>query len=152
MTVRVGRTVANLERGNGYTDDEVTQALRAVVAEKGGDYVTPNACRYRNPDLDGDDPNCPDCIIGHLLRRLGDRGWDNALVSVTGDFGGISTLNESRIGSSHWDGYTDLTERQRYWLESAQCVQDTGGTWGSALAAYERRHRQTLGLSEDEDE
>ena len=93
---------------------EVLEHLRAVVADKGDDYVYPeSSCAY---SLDGE----PACIVGHVYARLG-------------------LLPLARRNAIAWRMFPDLiSEKARSALEAAQRVQDARGTWGEALAAAER--------------
>ena len=100
---------------------EVLEHLRAVVADKGADYVYPEAsCVY---SLGGD----PACIVGHVYARLG-----------------LLHLVHRNVVARKM--FPDLiTTKARSALELAQNVQDGTapaskgrGTWGDALAAAER--------------
>ena len=99
---------------------KVLEHLRAVVAEKGADYVYWGPCVYA---IDG----APACIVGHVYARLGlldeDTQWSGA---------GVNLLHRDAIARS-----------ARSVLRAAQVVQDGDvsrserGTWGEALAAAE---------------
>ena len=100
---------------------EVLKHLRAVVAEKGADYVyAEEACQYA---IEG----APSCIVGHVYARLGlldeDTQW-------SGD----------RADKLHSSEITAITRKV---LRAAQQVQDGDlppferGMWGEALAAAE---------------
>ena len=100
---------------------EVLEHLRAVVADKGADYVYPEyACFYA---ISGK----PSCIVGHVYARLG-------------------LLPLVRRNEVAWRMFPGLIEaKARFALERAQNVQDgtdpklqRRGTWGEALAAAER--------------
>ena len=108
---------------------EVLAHLRAVVAEKGDDYMYAEAvCQYA---IDGQ----PSCIVGHVYARLGlldeETQWSDA-----------------RAGLLHTGA---IAMPARWVLLAAQMVQDGAhprsergtwgrserGTWGEALAAAE---------------
>ena len=99
---------------------KVLEHLRAVVAEKGADYVYWGPCVYA---IDG----APACIAGHVYARFGlldeDTQWSGA---------SAARLHRGAIARS-----------ARSVLRAAQVVQDGAsprserGTWGEALAAAE---------------
>ena len=92
---------------------EVLEHLRAVVADKGADYVYTEACVY---SLDGE----PACIVGHVYAHL-------------------ELLHLVHRNAVAWTMFPDLISAEaRSALEAAQCVQDARGTWGEALAAAEQ--------------
>ena len=98
---------------------EVLEALRAVVAEKGADYVYPHVVGVYA--IDGK----PACIVGHVYARFG------LLDETTCDSGSPAyKLHRYRI-----------SQAGRRALDNAQQEQDGRGaghgTWGEALAAAE---------------
>jgi hypothetical protein len=109
---------------------DVLADLRAVVAEKGADYVYDReVCVY----ADGD--GCPSCIVGHVLAR---RGLLTEEVAQTNPVAG------------ELDGFT---RRARQVLERAQELQDgrydalgevvlERHSWGEALAEAEALAQQ----------
>lgn len=113
-----------------FTLDQVLQAAREVVEEKGGWYVYPEVnCRYA---VDG----MPACIVGHVINRLD---------SLT--FAHLAKLEARAASSEMADGL-----RPRGWLDpnfwgrdadramvAAQWRQDSRSTWGEALAAAENQ-------------
>ena len=100
---------------------EVLEHLRAVVAEKGADYVYPEAaCVY---SLGGK----PSCIVGHVYARLGL----------------LHLVHRNTVAQKMFPDR--ISAKARSALEAAQRVQDGGsydktlrGTWGDALAAAEQ--------------
>jgi hypothetical protein len=116
----------------------VLDAMRAVVAEQGPDFV------YQPPPEDGLCVNAvngaPSCLIGHVLHRLGVpvallERWPTAPVWEL-----LAHLKAELIVTADSD-VADV-------LGTAQDVQDAGdGTWGEALTAAEQTARE-LGLSE----
>ena len=99
---------------------EVLEHLRAVVAEKGADYIYWGSCVYA---IDGQ----PACIAGHVYARLG-------LLDEQTQISGASAA------ALHRD---EIARSARLILQAAQEVQDgvsprsERGTWGEALAAAE---------------
>ena len=100
---------------------EVLEALRAVVAEKGADYVYPEeTCQYA---IDG----APACIVGHVYAR----------------FGLLDEQTQYSIGKASLLHRYEIARPARLVLQVAQVVQDgeyppfVRGTWGEALAAAE---------------
>lgn len=120
------------------TNEELVQALRHVVAERGPDFVYPKdwkkpnssdggfTCQYVRPDGEG-----PACIIGAALAHLGVPL--PALADFEGDGAGIVL---SKLGI---DGPQRSDIRLAY--DQTQASQDAGDAWGIALA---------LGLAEIE--
>ena len=105
---------------------EVLAHLRAVVAEKGADYVYRGSCVYA---IDGQ----PACIVGHVYARL---GLLDGRTRRSGVEAGM--LHQGAIAMS-----------ARSVLRAAQVVQDGDvpprfgrGTWGEALAAAEAQAAQ----------
>ena len=100
---------------------EVLEHLRAVVAEKGADYVyARRVCTYAMAGV-------PSCIVGHVYARLG-------LLDDQTQFSDAAAAN------LHSD---EIALPARVLLQAAQEVQDGDvlrfrrGTWGEALAAAE---------------
>ena len=107
---------------------EVLEALRAVVAEKGPNYVYPEpACVYAISRK-------PSCIVGHVYARFGllDQATRDSIAPAL-------RLHNDKISCAG-----------RVALDSAQKVQDgvalgRRGTWGEALAAAEAEWREMEG-------
>jgi hypothetical protein len=107
---------------------ETVDLLKAVVAEKGEDYVY----QKRNDGYD-----CvyvydgqPDCIVGHVLHRLG--------VTAEEMSDGDSVWDENSHGVLYYLEYRERLQfepRAAHVLESAQYFQDRGYTWGASLKA-----------------
>lgn len=122
--------------------DTALRELRAVVEEYGEGYRYVDEfgreggedsaqCQY----LHGDEPGC---IVGHVLHRLGVSAdtlfaFDHA--SAGGDSQGIRTLASQGALTAH--GLV-LTLDALDALDFAQDAQDSGYTWGDALARAER--------------
>lgn len=121
------------------TVENVTLALIAAVKEKGEDYVYVNAngeiagqsdntfgtmCNYVH-NL-GEPAECPGCIVGNTLNRLG-----VSLITLSGyERRGALSLLES-LARAELVTYED--DSLVYILARAQTKQDNGGTWGAAL-------------------
>lgn len=111
------------------------QMLRAVVAEHGAGTVYALHDRDSDPGVDHTyamcryvHHGCPDCLIGRAL----------ALAGVTVDeLVEMDTANRTGIASVPLPPRLLLTEQARAVFRAAQLVQDSGGTWGEALAAAE---------------
>lgn len=105
----------------------VRSLLARAVAEKGPDYVDPNAgdgCVYYNDDL------TPACIVGHVIEYWReDHGTEipDTVLENRGLGVGSDLLNE--IGWSRM---------AIHGLTAAQNMQDDGRTWGDALEAFVR--------------
>ena len=105
---------------------EVLEHLRAVVAEKGADYVyDEEACQYA---IDGQ----PACIVGHVYAR----------------FGLLDEETQWSGDRAHKLHISEITAMARRVLRTAQQVQDGDlppferGMCGEALAAAEAQAAQ----------
>lgn len=118
------------------TEDQFTAAMREAVAERGADWVYPKGetnwthysytdeednCRYVLTDGTG-----PACVIGTALHKLG------VPLEVLSKFEGRGVR-----GVVYELGLRDSFLEAA--LVGAQYKQDTGGSWGIALAEYESR-------------
>lgn len=111
----------------GLSEALVTQAITAVVAEKGADYTY---------DLyaDGNEGTCvyvkdgkPSCLVAQVMVRL---GYDvETLAAIEG-----TTPLSGRFREAFPGVTTPVAEA----LSAAQWRQDDGYTWGEALAAYKQ--------------
>jgi hypothetical protein len=104
------------------THEDVLRVMAEVVEEYGQDYVY-QECGEMCVYIKGGKPSC---LIGHVLVRLGV------------DVGFLTDRNSSRISShkfSSWGGDLPWTGLATRVMQAAQSIQDTGGTWGRALAA-----------------
>lgn len=112
---------------------QVLDELRAIVAEKGYDYVAVSEglsgyeqCVYFNPST-----GQPSCIVGHWLARHDvllddpDEGLYNTLNLET-SVGSLLDVNALPFG---------VDVRSHMLLEQVQRMQDTGVSWGKALDA-----------------
>jgi hypothetical protein len=119
------------------TEEEFTAALRAVVEERGADYVYPKydenytlldalgfpICQYSTPSGE------PACIVGAALAKI-----DPELVPPYGYMKPAHSVLNDII--SEESGFAESPE----WVwaaRSAQSAQDAGRTWGEALTRYE---------------
>lgn len=107
------------------TDKQVTEAITAVVAEVGRDfvYVPPGGvgemCRYEHE-------GAASCLVGRVLKRLGATLQD---LRECESAGSVGTEVARRCGLS-------ISIRALNALYTAQQAQDHGATWGKALADY----------------
>lgn len=106
--------------------------LADVVQKQGEDYIyredprvieAKGACMNTYPDGE------PACIAGHVYRLLADVGhveWD-AVPKYYAAGLALGTIADASAGFT----YTDRAVRV---LHTAQDIQDSGGSWGKALA------------------
>lgn len=106
------------------THDDVIGALRAVVAEKGADYVYVN----RNGEVASDSVQCyyvhgdqPGCIAGAAFHKLG------VPLEVLAEF----ELQDAGYVAKQVLQFVSYDTQGA--LTVAQQTQDGGGTWGQAL-------------------
>lgn len=112
------------------TVDEVTQAIEAVVATSGANFVYIKHEDYEDGRLKcwyvWDDE--PSCLVGKVLHRLG--------VSVIH----LSEVEHSSVQSASLvlrrRNVIDLPERAVTALLGAQGFQDSDNCWGDALKVY----------------
>lgn len=129
-----------------FTRENVTAALKDIVAEYGEDYVYPAAgatCTYSQPE---DGKLVPSCIVGHVIYRLAPEAFaviaDLEAITNFGDSSPAQEVLRGALGdfgvqdnSAHLDPLTEDRDLV-YALTEAQGAQDTGHTWGQALEAY----------------
>jgi len=106
------------------TVESLTAAMREAVAERGEDWVYPDywrdpfgGCQYFR---DGE----PACLFGLALHKLGYAAEDVQEGVSVGNF--LPLTADELIGAA----------------EDAQMYQDSGSSWGQALAKYESKLRQ----------
>jgi hypothetical protein len=112
------------------------ELLRAAVATRGRDYVyqrsPKGACRYANADG-------PSCLVGEALAQAG--------ADVVGLFYGKSLNTKGITALSHnaayypsgakFDAAVSIDAEAAAVFSEAQEAQDSGETWGAALAYAE---------------
>lgn len=106
------------------TDETIVATLKAVVAER-------PEHRYVQPATAGREPGClyvhgdvPGCLVGHVLHRMGVPLRE----LLRHEFSTASEVLEALD--------TDISERVGAFLDNVQGDQDSGATWGDALASY----------------
>ena len=111
----------------GLSEALVTEAIEAVVAEKGEDFVY-------DVEVHGDGANClyvkdgqPSCIVGHVMARL---GYPLDMF--------IGLEGQTPITGPFLDVFSGLPGHVAAALNSAQIRQDGGKTWGESLDAYKK--------------
>lgn len=123
----------------------VQEALKESVEEKGADYVYPyakglGACKYAEND------GSPSCIVGHVLAKLDPEMFakvKEAEGRESGSFPVSMLLDAEEFYSEVELSFPLVTA-----LASAQNMQDTGSTWGEALASFEREYEyETTGVT-----
>lgn len=122
--------MTNITQQENETNEQyVLRLMEAVVNKMGADYVYPErelGCQYVR---DGQ----PSCIVGHVLVEAG------VPVDEIGKHEGRSAWAMAPDVTPWGDKGTPVIEA----LDAAQHAQDTGSTWGEALA----RFRKKLGLT-----
>lgn len=114
------------------TVETVIKALEEVVAEKGEDYVYPNAgaeCLYA---IDGE----PSCIVGHVIARLDPETFQQVVEfeDVNGSFGAGKFGTGVDAYVDYWGSYPAFGDNNvKKVLVSAQIAQDAGYEWKVAL-------------------
>lgn len=119
-----------------FTREDVRKAMAEVVAEMGDGYIYPEeekelgVCQYANEE------GKPSCIVGHVVFKL-DEGAFWRLAQAEAEHGTEEAINLTHSGRyldrDFWD--SDAA----HFAEVAQQYQDTGVTWGGALAEAEDR-------------
>jgi len=114
--------------------DDVLTAMRKAVEDRGKDYLYDNergvndaGCYYSKPD------GTPSCLVGYVINALDHVEFVNvAEREVDRDESEQSNhLRGEWIPKNFWSDEADEA------LYAAQRYQDTGETWGYALAAAE---------------
>lgn len=115
---------------NETTEQYVLRLMEEAVALKGADYVyehqptndpdalAPTTCYYVWD-------NQPSCIVGHVLHAAG-----IPLEELARHEGGSAHIVVAAVAPHDWDGLVGNA------LNSAQAMQDAGGTWGEALETF----------------
>ena len=111
-----------------FTLEDVLNAAREVVAEKGEDYVYSGpggSCVYANED------GTPSCLVGHVIHRLDPNVFKHlAEKEFVDDTTAAELLTvEEYVPYEFWD-----MEAERA-MNTAQEHQDDGVPWGTALKA-----------------
>lgn len=105
------------------TNEQVTQAIVAVVGFAGRDYVYPtydgSGCFYVYNDE-------PSCLVGRVLHRL---GADIQDLRACDELGGINDAVLERVD-------IQMSKAAQTALRYAQGAQDQRKTWGHALDCY----------------
>lgn len=111
-----------------YTNEQINAALSKALEAKGDDYV------YEN----WQDGNCvysvaqePSCIVGHVLHAL-----DPEMFKRVAEFEADASENrgDTSFGAVALRLNLPFEREQRRALQNVQVEQDTGHTWGSAVA------------------
>lgn len=113
-----------------FTLEQVLQAAREAVEEKGDGYVYSDEyedCKYA---VDG----MPACIVGHVVNRL-DPAMFTHLATREEDSHSSEIVHNLR--SRFWLDQNFWSRDAEFALGIAQKKQDVGETWGTALAAAE---------------
>lgn len=116
---------------------EATELMERAVTEKGPDYL------YTIPEGIGscsyfDTKGRPSCIVGHVLSYKG-LGADDLICPVLYPYGEAYLANYntgSSVTKLYLEGILDAPYEVIDALSAAQGFQDTGKTWGEALAAF----------------
>jgi hypothetical protein len=105
--------------------------LRMVVHDKGADYVYPRVARGL-PCVNFTDDG-PSCIVGHVLERIGVTADDAKILGINGEISASESCGRLEQAEFRWRFASETLDI----LEVAQMSQDSGGTWGHALARAE---------------
>lgn len=114
-----------------FTLDQVLDAAREAVNEKGSEYIYPgagSACFYATYN------EKPSCIVGHVIFKLDPEAF--ATIATAEREGGESKA-ATDLEYSDWLPDNFWTADAATAMQYAQVAQDEGATWGDALAAAE---------------
>lgn len=123
-----------------YTNEQINEAIKAALAEKGEDYVyervgegAKQGCYYA---VDG----APSCLVGNVLNRLDPEMFAQVIEYET------DTPEYQDTGFEDVAEYLRLPfhEDQVAALKDAQVKQDQGKTWGEAAQKYAEKLGETL--------
>lgn len=117
---------------NEITVKQALNVMCQVVGEFGVDYVytmIDGACH--NWDVEKD---CPSCLVGHVLHRLG----------VSGEFLRENTMKGVGNVAHHLGEIFPVEAGVVQVLGVAQYAQDSGESWGSALGKALAEYRRQL--------
>lgn len=126
--------------GKPFTFEQVLEATRAIVDERGHDFIYQQVVRYHEP-LGREIPQCvyaddegqPSCLVGHVIHRLDPEAFETLARRERSEGGDIADSLRLR-GHLPQDFWTDDAEAAMVY---AQDVQDSGDTWSEALHAAE---------------
>ncbi|WMI33977.1 hypothetical protein SEA_ERENYEAGER_107 [Microbacterium phage Erenyeager] len=118
-----------------FTDEQVTEAIERVVADRGEDYVYDNGrnkkweqgCFYASKDGES-----PSCVVGFVVNALNPEAF-RKIVEV--EIGGGASF-DVQDALAYTDGELNISTEARRALQKAQDEQDGGKPWGDALASY----------------
>ncbi|AXC36209.1 hypothetical protein SEA_MUSETTA_105 [Microbacterium phage Musetta] len=115
-----------------FTDEQVTEAIEKVVAERSPDYVyksgrDDNGCFYASKDGES-----PSCVVGFVVNALNPEAF-RKIVEVEINAGESFEVQDAL---TYTDGELNISTEARRALQKAQDEQDNGKPWGEALASY----------------
>jgi len=116
------------------TSDEAHRLLQNAIKLKGGDYVYKN--EFASCSNFKNETDVPQCIVGHVLHSLG-LGYNDC-----GDGTILGTIGRLRDNRPE----IKFTRSAVLLLQIAQTAQDTGASWGSAVASAEAGLRVAAGM------
>lgn len=122
-----------------FSDEEVTAAIEAVVAERGEGYIYDNGrnihgdagCYYA--DADGANPSC---IVGFVLKALNPEAFKKVV-----DHERSHESFDVEDAILYADGEFNVSSEVKAALQRAQDRQDSGKSWGAALDGFKRSLR-----------
>lgn len=110
-----------------FTYEDVMEAARKVVAEKGGEYLYRESrvrCKYAEPD------GSPSCLVGHVIEKLDPQVFERLAgrEEMHGNSEAAGALVQ--LGWLEPDFWTDEAEAA---MDRIQYAQDCGEPWGAAV-------------------
>lgn len=140
-----------------FTYENVLAALEAAVADKGEDYVYPKAigsCTYTNVD------KSPSCIVGHVVAKLAPAKLEKIFENEYSEFIAeqvpleqaedyVSSFSVYALVRQYLKEDPNLYDSDNMYdrdtaltiaLGVAQGTQDSGKTWGEALAKFKEEY------------
>lgn len=113
-----------------FSLDDVLEAARAIVSEKGESYIYP---RVRGRCLYADGEGGPSCLVGHVINRLDPQAFDKVAQCERDR----ETRTATNLISSEFLDSDFWTHDAEWAMHIIQLRQDEGAPWGEALACAE---------------
>ena len=113
-----------------FTLDDVLNATRKIVEERGGDYVydsESHGCVYAVGGT-------PSCLVGHVINALDPEAFAS-LAEMEADR--IMSMPVAELRDGDWLAEDFWSDDAEVAMQAAQDAQDSGLTWGQAVYAAE---------------